>query len=113
MLLLELCVSFFIVSGFIFTLDSIALGFGSISILGSDALYFWLTLLFVSDDNLGGGGGTLSFGNIGGIVIFNKVAILINVLFVSSPYVRVGIFNCGDLMMSRRSTAACKGMHQE
>ena len=52
------------------------------------------------------GVGTLSFEKIGGIVLFNKVAILINSLLVSSPYIRLSIFDCGDLKMPRRSAAA-------
>ena len=88
------------------TLGSVALVFVSISTLGSDALSFGLTLLFVGDDGLGGGGGTFSFGNVGGIVIFNKVEISINVLVVSYSYVRLGIFGYGDFMRSRRSVVA-------
>ena len=33
--------------------------------------------------------------------------ISINLLLVSSLYVKLGIFDCGELMTSRRSTAAC------
>ena len=35
------------------------------------------------------------------------MAVLINALLVSSPYIRLGIFDCGYLMMSRKSAAAC------
>ena len=62
---------------------------------------------FVGDDGLGRGGGTLFFGNVGDIVLFNKVKILINALLVSSPYVRLGISDYVDLMMSRGSVATC------
>ena len=50
----------------------------------------------------GGGSGMLSLGNVGGIVLFNRMAILINALMVSFPYIRLGILDFGDLMMSRR-----------
>ena len=102
-----MCTFLDIVSGVVYTLGSVVLIFGSISTLCSDALSFGLTLLFIGDDSLGGGGGTLSFGNVGGIVLFNKVAISINTLLVSSPYVRLGILDYGHLILSRRSTATC------
>ena len=46
------CSLFVIVSVVVSTLGSIALVFGSIYTLGSDALSFRLTLLFVGDDGL-------------------------------------------------------------
>ena len=94
---------FVIVIGVVSTLGFVALVFGSISILCSNALSFGLTLSFVGNDGLGVGGGMLSFGNIDGIVLFIKVVISINSLLVSSPYVGLCIFDCGDLMISRGS----------
>ena len=98
---------FAIVGGFVSTLGSIELVFGSVYTLGSDVLCFGLVWLFTDDDGLVGGSGTISFRNIGGIALFNNFAISINSLLVLSPYLRLVIFNCGDLMMSRRYVAAC------
>ena len=68
---------------------------------------FGLVDLFTSSDGMGAGSGAFSFKNVGGIVLFNNVAISINLLLVSSPCVRLGIFNCEDFIIPSRPVASC------